>query len=875
MKNRIKALALAFVALVAGCPAAQSQTDPMPGWRNPTTFYAGTDYYWSARVGERCSTSSFNDTTTGYYIMSTCADSKAQDIKGHTNIIATKYDSDEDYGISGCGYEDLWDANGKRFQIITKSQDGIDELTKGINDGLTRIPEGYTSSIRLGDPRASGNASYSHSWASGSNKGSEALFYTMRVTEQNALLVINYAVVGRCYPHSTYQAGEFLIRVVGEKIKSDGTKEWDTEPINDSLWFKISAPDIPSNNIPPSPWVMGHPGSAYGGTTCAYVYVPWTRVAVSLNKYLYDNVRIEMYTSDCIYNVDPIYAYICGDYAPMSIATAGCPPPDSDVIDSLAAPEGMLTYKWYVAKRGAVPSSDHLIAAYMDTVQFRQVFPATGDTTYNGYMPRLDDFRLTDGPNAGDTVSEQTFMCVMTSAMDPAKPFHSRVYVNVENRRPMLSYTYEAQCDGTVNFTSTSTTYSPSGLVDDSTRWVVYADTLGMVPLDTVWGVTASYKFPARGRYSARLYCTTAGIDNGEQTVAPCTVGKLFKLWAKGQPPAEFTVSGYRLCENEQLTLTASGEVQAMADSLRLDWIIDGDTLPSHDALAHTVLNVGGHVIVLSVTNGDSCVAYSNDSVYVFGQPVIDLGSDINAICPGDSVRLEAAGSIDYTWNAIPPDSTLASRQGESSFTVSPEETTTYYLLPSTDNPCSVEGAQVTIEVIPAPLIEVKSSAQRVNKEDPTLVLQDVSEYRHTSSWLFSDGGMAEGQRVTHSFVDLDVDSVFVSLHSCNRLGCCSDSTIHYPVEVTTVWFPNVFTPDKDQNNRFGIITSLTLIDYEIYIFNRNGQLVFKSTDQADTWDGTTAQGTVAPQGTYAYVYRYAFSPDSYHEGKGTVTLLR
>ena len=151
----------------------------------------------------------------------------------------------------------------------------------------------------------------------------------------------------------------------------------------------------------------------------------------------------------------------------------------------------------------------------------------------------------------------------------------------------------------------------------------------------------------------------------------------------------------------------------------------------------------------------------------------------------------------------------------------------------------------------------------------------DVSNDAKWSHWSFSDGGIAEGQRVDHSFSNLDDDSVYVTLQSCNRLNCCADTTIGLPVEVTTVWFANMFTPDREDNNRFGMVTTLTLLEYELYIYNRNGQLVWHTTDQNELWDGKTSDGGVAPQGTYAYFCRYSYVKDSYHTTNGNITLVR
>ncbi len=870
-----KSLLFVMMAMVALVPAMGQGSDvDCPGFRNTTSFSASGPlaslYFWSARVGERVYPAGTYDTTTGYYVMSTCADPNAQAIMGHANITSSTHHSGSDGGITCCNDGSLWDANDHRFQIINGTNAGIDQFTINTpGTGMPRIPSGYTTSIRLGDPRAAGNASNSHNWSAGSNKGAEALFYTMYVTTMNAMLFINYAVVGRCYSHTAREAGEFLIRVV--KQNTDGT--WPNAPINDSLWFKVSAPDF-SGGAPGAPWVVGRVGGPdCGSTTCKYVYKPWTKVGINLNKYIGKNVRIEMYTSDCIYDVDPIYAYIAGDFQPMMLFTTGCPDPESDVVDTITAPVDMLSYQWFVSTRGPVSADQLNDQSYMDTVSFRQIYPEEGTTTEHRYAAHLEDFILTEGAHAGDTASYQTFKCVMTSALDPSKPFESAIYANVYNRKPSINIHVESNCDGRVVFHNHTRSFNAEGLLDDSTYWVVYNDTLGLEPMDTLWGDDPFLTFDEPGRYGVRLSCTTDGD--------PCSSTRFMVFPAYGLPPASFTPSAYMLCESDVLTLQANDSLNNIP-GVQLRWSVDDSVLSQTSSLAQLQLPVGDHTIKLVVssptsTPGFFCSDSTTQVVHVYGQPYIDLSSDGTSICIGDSVVLSSAGNISYNWNSVPYDPVLDSIQGLSSFTVHPEVTTTYYLLPAESNPCSVEGASINVEVIPYPTPTIRSSSERVNMEISTVSFQDLSPYAASSHWQFSDGGTAEGSRVTHTFIDLGGDSVSIGLHTCNRLDCCSDTTFSLPVEVTTVWFPNTFIPDSDgDNNRFGIHTSLTLVDYELYIYNRQGLLVHYSTDPNTPWDGTIdATGAPAPQGAYAWFCRYAYSPDAYHPLRGTVTLLR
>ena len=872
-----KTVLLMAVLLSPTALLAQNEND-CPGFRNTTTFnMMSNQYFWSARVGERCYPQSNNDTTTGYYVMSTCADPNAQAITGHANITSPTLNSGSDGGITCCNHGNIWDANDSRFQIITQANAGIDEFTINGNNGMPRIPPGYQTSIRIGDPRATGSSSLrgnTHNWSAGSNKGSEALFYTMRVTSRNALLFVNYAVVGRCYSHTAREAGEFLIRVV--KQNPDGS--WPNQPINDSLWFKVSAPAIPTAG-PIPPWVMGKPGSACGSTTCAYVYKPWTKVAINLNDYIYENVRIEVYTSDCIYDVDPLYAYIAGDFQPMSLRTSGCPDVRSSVIDTLHAPAGMISYQWFVATRGAERPEDFFDRAHMDSVNFRQVYPATGTTTDSIFTPSLQHFIVTQGPNTGDTVPEQTFLCIMTSAMDPAKPFSSKLYANVTNTRPIVRQSNRADCDGTVHFVNESVVFGQTHVNSPKTKWIIYNDSLYTRAIDSLYGDTVAYQYPHSGRYGVRLVCYTYTLDQTGDT-AECLASQDFLVRALGVPQVSLSLNRHVMCDGERLFgRVTDNNAPTIPLSLRhtLDWTLGDSTFSNVDTFLVTP-QVGVLPVSVTVTDRDGCSSIVTDTAIVYGTPTVGMGSNVGAICVGDSVVINAEGNTTYVWSSTPPDSTLDAQQGQSSIVVHPQQTTVYILHPVSDNPCSNEGATIQIDVIPTPTPLIWINRSDVSIDEPAVNMTDISNDRAATEWHFSDGLSDQGISVTHRFLDLENDSVSISMTTCNRLECCADTTVSLPVTRNGLWFPNSFCPsmsDSD-NNRFRIITTYNLLQYELHVFNRSGQLVFTSTDPAEGWDGTDLSGRPCPQGAYVYYYRYSLlGNEDFYPGAGTVTLIR
>jgi len=92
---------------------------------------------------------------------------------------------------------------------------------------------------------------------------------------------------------------------------------------------------------------------------------------------------------------------------------------------------------------------------------------------------------------------------------------------------------------------------------------------------------------------------------------------------------------------------------------------------------------------------------------------------------------------------------------------------------------------------------------------------------------------------------------------------------------------PNAFRPGSkiSDNQNFFVLSFFITEDFEVFIYNRWGEMVYQSNDRHFKWNGSyNNSGALLPGGTYAYVIRYvsAFRPDQgKQEQRGGVSLLR
>lgn len=672
----MKRFALLVISFAA-CLSALAQGSVCPGWKNPTTFdtYSSTSY-WTAKVGDRIN----GGASVGNNIMSTCAYSFTPSYRNNSQITSSSlYSGNCTYTVNTCGHS-FSDANDHRFTIYTAADAGLDQFTvNSQGQGMQRIPDGYQSSIRLGDMRSTGSCVQTSNLQSGNNKGSEALFYTTRIQPQNALMYINYAVVARRYDHTPQEAGEFIIRVVGH----DAQGHWNNFPINDSLWYSVPAPHFAGTL--PEPWVAGLPGPAAGGTTCSYCYKPWTLVALNLSQYLYDSVRIELYTSDCIYNVDPIYAYVTGDYQPLSLQSKGCAKGSSLAIDTLVAPENLLSYQWFCSTSGPINAYNPIELA---ATNFRPVTPIAGqNASGNVYLPSLADFIPSEGANVGDTLGEQTFKCIVTSALDPSKPFTTELFANVRNVKPVVHFDQEADCSQTINLHAQHYTRYGGVIqtVDSATSWVFFDNVAcSGTPLDSIVGTDATYQYASGGNKGIRV---TAYTDD-----STCYTTANFVVRIPESPEALINVQRDGYCVDDPVTLV---DMSSPAEHERT-WIINEDTLvgttsDQYQSLTQ-LLERNNNDVTLIVTNDDGCTDTAYQVVQVFHSPDLLVVGD-TFVCDGTRTNVTVTSPVvgcTFKWYRQAGDTSQPPIAQGASLEVTPTDpVNSYYALVTSPQGCT------------------------------------------------------------------------------------------------------------------------------------------------------------------------------------------
>lgn len=655
-----------------------SQQTACPGWNNPNSFSAGGTNInkWSGQavnIVESWGSKPCPNVQSG----NTGVSSMGNTYNASQLASVTSNGSYCDNHIPNPSYQYVimtnttgHDANtGNNLPYVPTQYNTNDTTAGAINTNLTR-------SIRIGDECSNGDGSDGESGA--------ALYYTMRVTPDNAMMYLYYAIVAEAPGHGQKGNPTFIIRVMRKNAAGAWTQ------ISDTLAYYISSTpasdSITGGNGEPCPGSgMGcvhfaGPGQQGWHQTGSIYYKDWDKICINLSNYMYDTLQIQAIIYDCIWNAHFAYGYIAGECRSMTVRQAGCPAGMSTDVTVLSAPQDMKNYVWYASEFGFfedISNSDFADGGQNSYATWRALTDetVTNPTGFN-YHVRANDFRVTRRRVGGTTVTVdsignwQTFRCKITSTLDPNKPFDSYLYVNVQNTKPTMDVDSLLLCSGKAKLWNRSyVPGDPSLVVPGATEWKFYDNsTCGGDPLATIIGDSAEYQYSDRDVKGLRVRTYT--------TDPACYSDAIYNFRPRENPKVGMTITKHVLCDADStvLTDTTSGlnntrywrfrPADAEDDDMSLSDVIVGQGTSNrvlNRGFSHAVepieLEVRNGLYYLNLTNTSDtiwCSETARDTVAVFLHPDLEVTGD-TVVCEGSqtdaTVRAIGVEDCDYQWS--------------------------------------------------------------------------------------------------------------------------------------------------------------------------------------------------------------------------------
>jgi gliding motility-associated-like protein len=283
------------------------------------------------------------------------------------------------------------------------------------------------------------------------------------------------------------------------------------------------------------------------------------------------------------------------------------------------------------------------------------------------------------------------------------------------------------------------------------------------------------------------------------------------------------------------------------------------------------------------ITNNGSCLSSASSSFSIQNQivfPAIPFQADTLIGCAPFSVILSAANfpGVQYNWssngNSIGSGSTLSSVFTEAGcFDINLTVTNSQGCTASTAvNDFICVEANPIVSFTSSPNVFVDNS-HNVNFSNNTI---GATEYY----WDFGDQSSSTENNPSHLYSNIQ-SGMLVTLTASSALGCISQSTIFINYKEQSLFYvPNSFTPDQDEfNQTWGPVFTQGFDPYnfDLFVFNRWGEIVWESHDSQGRWDGTYGnKGRECADGVYTWKISYKpKETDEKIDITGSIRLIR
>lgn len=271
----------------------------------------------------------------------------------------------------------------------------------------------------------------------------------------------------------------------------------------------------------------------------------------------------------------------------------------------------------------------------------------------------------------------------------------------------------------------------------------------------------------------------------------------------------------------------------------------------------------------LTATRG-ICTATSAVTVTIYPDPVADAGQG-QVICYGGSTKLQGSGG-QCVWSPV----TWLDDPTSATPTVSgPDQSVTYSLMVTDANGCvSLVPASVTITVTPEGELAVGPDTTVLKGQPVPLEAIDLNASGFTS-YAWSPASGLSNPAIGNPIATPE-ETITYTVEALTPEGCKGSGSVTITVVTTMdIYVPSGFTPNGDGHNDVLRAIPRGIRDFKYFaVYNRWGQLVFRTTDPSKGWDGTI-QGQAQAAGVFVWMAAGIDLQGNLIERKGTTVLIR
>ncbi len=438
---------------------------------------------------------------------------------------------------------------------------------------------------------------------------------------------------------------------------------------------------------------------------------------------------------------------------------------------------------------------------------------------------------------------------------------------------PTAMFTYDSVCyPFATSFTDLSSVGGAYNVIDWTWKFgdgIINSGTQNPTHAYTEWG-----------DYSVQL---TVETDAG--CVADITLGPA-RVYPK--PEADFS-DDIANCLNDTTLFEDLSSVENYPFDELVAWnwnFADGTSSPVQDTI-HVYAAHGFYGVELAVTTNNGCQDTLVQPVEIYPLPQVAFTVDTNLGCQPFRAWFTDLTTIpdpylltSWEWNFGDGPGTVSTRNPEHTYwdeDLGDFDTGIYSvsLEVTSANGCISDTTYVDYMIeYPKPDALFSVDPERTDIIFPKFRITDLASPNVVNwSYQWGDGATANIPNPVHEYSDTGYYNITQIV--ATEFGCLdtADVTVRVDPEFR-FYIPSAFTPDADGVNEEFFGSGIGIVEYNMQIWDRWGELIFESNDADYHWDGSY-RGAQVQKGVYIYQFDLLDIKGEPHKYRGHVTLFR
>lgn len=407
-------------------------------------------------------------------------------------------------------------------------------------------------------------------------------------------------------------------------------------------------------------------------------------------------------------------------------------------------------------------------------------------------------------------------------------------------------------------------------------------------PMTYLWtfsdGTTSTQQNPTHVFTPAGVYSFTLDVVTNQNCIDTSQITSVNSITVNPTPIANFTyTSATGLCFNgNNFSFNSTTNFQGPPGTLTWNFGASASTqTASTQSVSNISYNAIGSYPVVLIAEKNGCADTTTQNIELYENTVASVDPIISLGCDPMEVKFNntstGSSTLSYLWNFS--DGT-SSTEASPTHIFSPVGIYNYTLTIISNSNC-IDTSQIisvsSITVNPSPIGGFIATPTLTTIFDPDILFFNVANPLNIVSWHydFDDGTGSNEINPSHTYATYG--DYYVTQTVTNNYAC--SHSVKLLVRVLPefrFWIPNAFTPgNKDNLNDFFKPIVIGVEDYTFMIFNRWGQMIYKTNDTEAGWNGTFRN---QPCTDDVYVWKCEFKNIVTNEMEshvGHVTLVR